>query len=344
MDRYSILDQSSPIPLTPTIPKTGMTSSSQSGDESMRFPGEDGGKSLVETARGDLDAALQLLVERAKYITGALAATIALYEDGELICHACTGTPKQKPGTRLQVGSGLATESVRTRRILRSNDTSNDARTSPETCRKFGISSAMVMPLVRGPEVIGVFELLSGNTNAFEERDLSALARLGEMVETAMENAESAKQPVSTTFFDEELTEPEVAIVPLKLEPEPTGVSTAAAAQPAKASQPSEAPLLERGLIGSCKSCGFPVSGRRRLCVDCGAGQPASAGAAAETDSAPSFLEHLGQEKPVRKSKSNTRAYILGTLLIAVAAGAVVVWTRFPELPQLILQHVKLPH
>jgi len=78
MDRYSILDQSS-------------TSAAPAG-ERVRFPGEDGGKSLSETASHDLDAALQLLVERAKYITGAMAATISLYEDGELICRACTAS------------------------------------------------------------------------------------------------------------------------------------------------------------------------------------------------------------------------------------------------------------
>lgn len=174
MDRYSILDQSSTISPAAAMPKAQPASAPQGhGDEAMRFPGEDGGKSLSETAREDLDAALQLLVERAKYITGAMAATISLYEDGELICHACTGTPKQKTGTRLQVGSGLATESVRTRRILRCNDTSVDVRTNSENCGKFGISSAMVMPLARGPEVIGVFELLSGMTQALRRETLA---------------------------------------------------------------------------------------------------------------------------------------------------------------------------
>ena len=213
MDRYSILDQSSSAPAQPP------SAPNAHGDEPVRFPGEDGGKSLSATASQDLDAALQLLVERAKYITGAMAATISLYEDGELICHACTGTPKQKTGARLQVESGLATESVRTRRILRCNDTSVDVRTNSENCGKFGISSAMVMPLARGPEVIGVFELLSGMPQAFEERDLSALARLGEMVETAMEDADTAKQTPPNAFFEEELPAPEIGVVPLKLDP-----------------------------------------------------------------------------------------------------------------------------
>ena len=148
MNRYSIVDQSSPIPPRPATSQAGAPALHGSGDGSLRFPGEDGGKSLAETARGDVDAALQLLVERAKYITGALAATIALYEEGELVCHACTGAPRQKLRSRLLVGSGLSNESVRTRRILRCNDTSNDERTNPEICRKYGIASAMVMDFI----------------------------------------------------------------------------------------------------------------------------------------------------------------------------------------------------
>src|SRR5271165_5700984 len=39
-----------------------------------RFPGEDGGRSLAQMADGDLDAALQLLADRAQYITSASGA------------------------------------------------------------------------------------------------------------------------------------------------------------------------------------------------------------------------------------------------------------------------------
>jgi putative methionine-R-sulfoxide reductase with GAF domain len=340
MNRYSILDQSASS--VAALPKAEPTAvSPANGNETMRFPGEDGGKSLAETARGDLDAALQLLVERAKYITGALAATISLYEDGELICHACTGTPKQKTGTHLQVGSGLAGESVRTRRILRCNDTSVDLRTNSEDCRKYGISSAMVMPLVRGPEVVGVFELLSGTTQAFEERDLSALARLGEMVETAMEQAETAKQVPQDTFFEEELPQPEIGIVPLKLDPGPADLP-AETPLPAKATQSGEAPLLERGIIGNCQACGFPVSGHRRLCVECAASHPKDAAEPQEEAAAPAFLAHLDEPRAAKRSWLSAHGYTLGTLVVATLTAVVVIWMQFPEVPTWILQHLKL--
>jgi hypothetical protein len=43
---------------------------------------------------------------------------------------------------------------------------------------------------VNDDEVLGVFELFSGKANAFGERDLSAVKRLGEMVETAVRMAQ----------------------------------------------------------------------------------------------------------------------------------------------------------
>ena len=336
MDRYSILDQSSTsaAPAMSKIPPAG---------EAVRFPGEDGGKSLSETASQDLDAALQLLVERAKYITGAMAATISLYEDGELICHACTGTPKQKTRARLQVESGLAAESVRTRRILRCNDTSVDVRTNSENCGKYGISSAMVMPLARGPEVIGVFELLSGMPNAFEERDLSALARLGEMVETAMDHSETTKQTPPDSFFEEELPAPEVGVVPLKLDPheveEDFGTSAAPAA---KVAMQKDAPLIERGTIGNCQKCGFPVSGHRRFCVECAAAQPQEAAEMNRELPTPSFLTG-GDSLPKPRSNGSV-GYTVSTVIILLATAAIVVWMKFPEVPAWIVQHAHLPH
>src|SRR5438309_8562591 len=45
------------------------------------------------------------------------------------------------------------------------------------------------MPLLRGDDVIGVFELFSDKANAFEARDLTALERMGVMVHTALEHS-----------------------------------------------------------------------------------------------------------------------------------------------------------
>jgi GAF domain len=154
--------------------------------------GEDVGRSLAEMAQRDLDAALQLLADRAQFITGASGAAIALRRQGmkDMLCRASAGSNAPELGALLSTEFGLSGESVRTRQVLRCDDAERDARVNHQVCRQLGIASVVVMPVVHDDEVLGVFELFSGKTNAFGERDLSAVQRLGHMVETAVQLAQ----------------------------------------------------------------------------------------------------------------------------------------------------------
>jgi putative methionine-R-sulfoxide reductase with GAF domain len=156
----------------------------------VKFPGEDGGKSLARMAERDLMAAVQLLAERAQYITGATGAAIALRDGDEMVCRASAGGSAPEIGARLQMDSGLSGESIRTRQLLRCNDAQTDGRVNRESCEALGIASVVVMPMLDGGEVIGVFELFSDRAYAFEDRDIVALERMGAMVRTALEQAE----------------------------------------------------------------------------------------------------------------------------------------------------------
>ncbi len=159
------------------------------------LPSQDAGRSLAEIAQRDLDAALQLLTDRAQYITGASGAAIALRRAGmnDMLCRASTGDNAPELGALLSTEYGLSGESVRTRQALRCDDAEQDARVNREVCRQLGIASVVVMPVVHDDEVLGVFELFSGRANAFGERDLSAVQRLTEMVQTAVRLATAAE-------------------------------------------------------------------------------------------------------------------------------------------------------
>ena len=159
-------------------------------------------------AQRDLDAALQLLADRAQYITGASGAAIALRRDGrdDMLCRASSGTNAPELGALLSTEFGLSGESVRTRQLLRCDDAERDARVNREVCRQMGIASVLVMPVVNDDQVLGVFELFSGKAHAFGERDLSAVQRLSEMVETAVRLAHA------TATLPEQLSERESSV------------------------------------------------------------------------------------------------------------------------------------
>ncbi len=145
-------------------------------------------------AQRDLDAALQLLANRAQYITGASGAAIALRRDGkkDMLCRASSGTNAPQLGALLSTEFGLSGESVRTKHALRCDDALSDVRMNREICRELGIASVVVMPVVNDDQVLGVFEIFSARANAFGERDLSAVQRLSEMVEAAIRLAQTA--------------------------------------------------------------------------------------------------------------------------------------------------------
>jgi GAF domain-containing protein len=173
---------------------SGLSAPASSASKAL-FPAGDRGNTVAEMARRDLDAALQLLANRAQYITGATGAAIALRRDGknDMLCRASTGSTAPELGALLSTEFGLSGESVRTRQALRCDDAERDVRVNREVCRQLGIASVVVMPVVNDDGVLGVFELFSGQVNAFGERDLSAVQRLSVMVETAVRLAEAAE-------------------------------------------------------------------------------------------------------------------------------------------------------
>ena len=182
------MEQSIPSPRPGVAAALAAAQARSAATVSMQRPTENAGFSLAEMAQRDLDAALQLLADRAQYITGASGAAIALRRDGrkDMLCRASSGSNAPELGALLSTEFGLSGESVRTRQLLRCDDAQRDARVNHEACRQLGIASVVVMPVVHDDQVLGVFELFSGKANAFGERDVSAIQRLSEMVETAV--------------------------------------------------------------------------------------------------------------------------------------------------------------
>jgi len=287
--------------------------------ESLNFPGDDGGRSLNEMAARDLEVTLQLLVERAQYITGASGAAIALCEGEEMVCRASSGSSAPAVGTRAEISSGLSGESVRTREIVCCNDVASDSRVDGESCKSVGIAAVIVMPLVRQGRVIGVFELLSDRAQAFEERDLVALERLGEMIQTAIDHAEGLSQAEAHTS-GEENAEVSRAVPVISASPK-------ASLAPAANRQTVSSPKTELRNTGRCSACGFPVAEGQTLCLDCRNSR---------------LPQSTPQKSPVMANRSQahfevqsgnetwwqSHKYLIGTVLAAVITVTAVIFFR----------------
>ena len=120
------------------------------------------------------------------------------------------------------------------------------------------------MPLLRQQEVHGVFELLSSRTHAFEERDVTALQRLGEMIHTADQPRRSGKAgPNATRHRKHPGARP---VSPHEIGPSGAtsgGLSCTDQGWQCAAGlsgEPTDSPGGHGG-VNNCDGCGFPVSG-----------------------------------------------------------------------------------
>jgi hypothetical protein len=159
------------------------------------------------------------------------------------------------------------------------------------------------MPLLREQEVVGIFELVADRKSAFDESDVAALARLADMAITAIEHAAAAQRSlpeVSQAEREQALSEKLAPVEPARLIEEDREL-------PPTTAEPQASVSAEVAQIGSCESCGFPVSQGRTLCVDC-----EQAGRSAEGKPA-LFSLTAGKEE----SWFQAHSYTIGTLVIA---------------------------
>jgi GAF domain len=114
--------------------------------------------------------------------TDATGAAIALLRGDEMVCHAASGPQAPGIGERLDPHSGLSGACIQTRQLQQCKDTQTDVRVDAEVCRRLGVRSVVVLPLVDGDELFGIFEILSPLPNAFGQFDLDILHTVADRI------------------------------------------------------------------------------------------------------------------------------------------------------------------
>jgi putative methionine-R-sulfoxide reductase with GAF domain len=129
---------------------------------------------LADLAAGE-QFRLEQELAQACLATGATGAAIALVRGEEIVCHATSGPDAPDIGVRLDPRNGLSGACIQTRRLQQCNDTETDFRVDPEASRTLGVRSIVVLPLIEGDKLFGIFEVLSSQPHAFQQRDLDTL-------------------------------------------------------------------------------------------------------------------------------------------------------------------------
>jgi hypothetical protein len=201
-------------------------------------PKRSGPTDLVLTARVELYACLQLLAARARFVTGATWAAIALHEGSKFIYRAAVGEHAPEIGGEANLKPGDALE----------------LHPNVQARGKF-----LVARVAGNGKTEGVFQLVSGRAE-FSQDEIDSIVRLAEMVSTALEHMHAAEhsEEVILTAASERLQR---EIARSWHAPEGPEVSTYRNSKSVEPHVPAS--------VRTCEGCGFPVSHGRNICVDC---------------------------------------------------------------------------
>jgi diguanylate cyclase (GGDEF)-like protein len=114
---------------------------------------------------------------------------IELVEEDEMVYAVTTGEAGPYLGTRLRMDSSLSGLSVMEGRVLRSDDTSDDARVDAEACLQVNAASMICVPLVHEGETLGALKVYSPEPHHFGVGDVEALELLSELIAAQLSQA-----------------------------------------------------------------------------------------------------------------------------------------------------------
>jgi diguanylate cyclase len=137
----------------------------------------------------DLDAVMELVVERAGSLTGANAAVVELAEGDEMVYHVGAGEAAGHVGLRLHVDASMSGRCVREGKTLHCSDANVDDRVDREACRRVGAISMVCVPLHHDGRVIGVLKVYDPRPNAFSSEDIATLDLLSGVIAAHMAHA-----------------------------------------------------------------------------------------------------------------------------------------------------------
>jgi PAS domain S-box-containing protein len=163
-------------------------------DLASRLAGVVEAQQEVLTAITDLDRVLEAIIRRCPELTGGTGAVVELVDGDELVYRAASGAARKHVGLYLPMQGSLSGQSVTERKVMRCDDTEHDPRVDHEACRRIGLRSMIVAPLLEGDQAIGVLKTYSDQPNNFSDLDAYVVQLLAGMTAGALLQARTFEE------------------------------------------------------------------------------------------------------------------------------------------------------
>jgi diguanylate cyclase len=148
------------------------------------------------------DRAVGILLDRVQSATGADGAAVELVERNVMVQRAARGLTAAAEGTRSDMDSSLSGLCLRIGMPLLCRDTERDPRVDAEACRRAGIRSIAVAPMVRAAEPIGVVRVVSRDVEHFREADSEVLELMANLIAAGLSNTSPMEREADRALRD----------------------------------------------------------------------------------------------------------------------------------------------
>ena len=150
---------------------------------------------IVETQRditaagSDVEAVMQLVLDRSQALTGADGAMVSLVDGDELLTRAGSGISAGLVGRRRPLRETVARFAIEGGVPLLIEDCETDPRINRELQRITGDKSLICVPLFQGEQVIGALNVLSASEARLTERDRQTMEMVSVILSAAVSYA-----------------------------------------------------------------------------------------------------------------------------------------------------------
>jgi len=126
---------------------------------------------------------------KAMQLTGADGAVIELLEGSEVVYRAARGLAEAQLGLRMPIKGSLSGLVLTTRQAATCNDSEIDDRVNREACRRVGLRSMAILPLLFGEQSGGVLKLAWREPRPFDQDEVPIGQAIADMTAAMMYHA-----------------------------------------------------------------------------------------------------------------------------------------------------------
>jgi diguanylate cyclase (GGDEF)-like protein len=146
-------------------------------------------QTAIATADPDLATVMDLVARRSQELTGSEGTAVELAEGADMVYRAVSGMASGQMGLRIHRQGSFSGLCVERGEAMICDDSETDGRVDREACRKVGLRSMVVQPLVHHGTAVGVIKVLSSRPAFFSHAAADILGHLARTVAGAMVNA-----------------------------------------------------------------------------------------------------------------------------------------------------------